>query len=137
MSEYNMQVANTILQQLGGKHFVVTTGAKQLVAIDNGLRFRIGKNASKANIVRIILRADDTYNLEFWKQGQDVNEFTILTRFANKGLSRDDYNTKVKEAIARAKKNAEAKKLKAYEGIYCVQLQELFTDYTKLNTRLF
>lgn len=35
---YDNQIATTILQQLGGKRFVVMTGAKDFIAIDNGLR---------------------------------------------------------------------------------------------------
>ena len=61
----NQQIASIILQQLGGRRFVAMTGAKCLVAIDNGLRFRIGRNGSKANMVNIVLRGDDTYTMTF------------------------------------------------------------------------
>jgi LDH2 family malate/lactate/ureidoglycolate dehydrogenase len=40
-------------------------------------------------------------------------------------------------AIEKAKKNAEPKTLKEYNGIYFDQLQPLFTEYTKMYTRLF
>lgn len=61
----NPAVAQTILQQLGGNKFVVMTGAKDFVYDDNSLRFRIPRNKSKANIVTVSLRGDDTYNMIF------------------------------------------------------------------------
>lgn len=133
----NQEIAKIILQQLGGRQFAMMTGAKQFVAIDNGVRFRIGKNKTRANLVKIVLRGDDTYNMEFWHIGQEVNPYTILMRYADKGLSPDELNKQVKAATERAEKAAEPVKLKAYEGIYCDQLQELFTEYTELYTRLF
>lgn len=45
--------AQTILNQLGGNRFVAMTGAKNFVALENGIKFNIGKNASKANTVKI------------------------------------------------------------------------------------
>ena len=133
----NQEIAKIILQQLGGRQFAMMTGAKQFVAIDNGVRFRIGKNKTRANLVKIVLRGDDTYNMEFWHIGQEVNPYTILMRYADKGLSPDEFNKQVKAATERAEKAAEPVKLKAYEGIYCDQLQEFFTEYTELYTRLF
>lgn len=133
----NQEIAKIILQQLGGRQFAMMTGAKQFVAIDNGVRFRIGKNKTRANMVKITLRWDDSYNMEFWHIGQEVNPYTILMRYANKGLSVEEFNKQVKTATERAQKAAEPVKLKAYKGIYCDQLQELFTEYTKLYTRLF
>lgn len=133
----NQEIANTILQQLGGRQFIMMTGAKQLVAIENGLRFRIGRNGSKANMVRIILKGDDTYLMQFMKTGNEVNPYVILMRYANKGLSKPEYNAKVLAATEKARKAAEPKVLQQYDGIYCDQLEELFRDYTKMNTRLF
>lgn len=124
----NQQIANTILQQLGGKRFLLMTGAKQLVAIENGLRFRIGRNDSKANMVRIVLKADDTYKMEFIKIGNMVNSYAIMA----KSKDHDDFLRKLKAA----EKRAEPKVLEEYDGICCDQLEELFNDYTKLATRL-
>lgn len=132
--EERQQLARTILSQLGGNKFVAMTGANQLVSIDNGLRFRIGRNKSSANIVRVMLNGDDTYTMQFWRI-KSFNPYTILLRYADKGLSPDEFNAKVKAATERAEKDAN-KMLKEYKGIYCDQLQELFTDYTGMNTYL-
>lgn len=125
----NQEIANTILRQLGGNKFMVMTGAKQFVAIENGIRFRIGRNATQTNMIRITLRADDTYKMEFIKIGNMVNSYAIMA----KSKDRDDFMRKLKAA----EKRAEPKVLQEYDGIYCDQLQELFTEYTHLYTRLF
>lgn len=130
-------IATTIYNQLGGHKFVVMTGAKNMVSIENGLRFNIGQNGSKANTVKVILKGDDTYTMQFIKQGREVNEYTILLRYMDKGLSEQDFNETVTKAIERAKKNAEPKVLKEYNGLFFDQLQEFFTEYTKMYTRLF
>lgn len=107
-------VADTIYQQLGGGRFCVVTGAKEFVYDDNSLRFRIPRNASKANMVKIELRGDDTYNMIFRK--------VIAPKLNMKTFEFD----KGKDEIIRK-----------FEGIYCDQLQELFTEVTGMYTRLF
>lgn len=62
-----MQIANTILSQLGGSRFVAMTGAKNLVGSASALQFDIGRGATnKANKVRVTLGADDLYTVEFF-----------------------------------------------------------------------
>jgi hypothetical protein len=62
----NQEIAQTILQQFGGRNRLsAMTGAKNFVAIENGLQFSIGRNAGGINIVIIKLRGDDTYDVEF------------------------------------------------------------------------
>ena len=133
----NQEIANTILSQFGGHKFTVMTGAKNFVAIENGIRFNIGKNGSQANMVKVILNGDDTYTMSFIKQGREFNEFTILMKYADKGLSEQEFNETVSKAIAKARKNAEPKTLKEYNGLFFDQLQESFTEYTKMYTKLF
>jgi hypothetical protein len=113
------------------------TGAKNFVAIENGIRFNIGRNGSKANMVKVVLLWDDTYTMQFIKIGKAVNPYTIMMRYADKGLSEQEFNEVVAAAIKKAEKNAEPKVLKEYKGIYFDQLQGLFTDYTKMYTKLF
>lgn len=64
-----MQIAQTILEQLGGNKFVIMTGAKQFVAIPNGIRFKLPANfADKGiNFVVITLDSMDTYTMIFAK----------------------------------------------------------------------
>ena len=125
-------IANTILEQLGGNHFIVMTGAKRFVALERGIRFNIGRNGSKANLVKVILRGDDTYTMQFWKQQREVNTISLMVKYIEHGMSNEQIEKKVQEAVKRS----EPQMLKEYDGIYFDQLQELFTQYTKLYTRL-
>ena len=63
----NQEIAAVILQQLGGMGRLVSfTGAKNFVAIENGVQFSIGKGArDKINKVIIKLTAEDLYDVEF------------------------------------------------------------------------
>ena len=102
----NMIVSTTILDQLGGNRFIVMTGAKNFIGSDNALSFKIGKNNSKANCVRIELTVMDTY--------------TITFRQVRKSL---EIGFKLKE-------------IKKVEGVYNDSLQEIFTEVTGLDTHL-
>lgn len=63
------QVADTILQQLGGRRFSVLTGAKNFTctANDPALSFRLSANSTKNRInhVKISLNASDLYDVTF------------------------------------------------------------------------
>lgn len=111
----NMEIANTIMQQLGGRRFVLFTGAKNMLAIDNGLRFTIGKNISKANRVEITLNGLDLYDMRFYKYSpahMKVNHKAMTAEW-------------VEEKVVEVRKFAD---------IFCDQLQELFTETTGLYT---
>ena len=64
-----MQVANTILEQLGGGRFVGMTGARDLVGSNDTLSFRIPGTHTRnhVNKVRVTLDASDTYTVEFFR----------------------------------------------------------------------
>jgi hypothetical protein len=65
MKEHPMSVAQIILAQLGGNRFVAMTGAKGFASAPRTLVFSIGRNASRANRVRITLTGRDDYDVEF------------------------------------------------------------------------
>lgn len=73
-----MQVAQTILQQLGGNRFVAMTGARDFVGLERGLLFSLPQRltTNKANKARVTLAADDTYTVEFFSI-RGVNVKTI------------------------------------------------------------
>ena len=67
-----LQIAKTILSQLGGNRFIAMTGAKKFAYDSKGsvvsLQFRIGRNAKQVNIVRInYIRGKDLYEMNFYK----------------------------------------------------------------------
>lgn len=73
----NLQVAETIRQQLGGARFAVMTGAKNFVAGENMLLFSVGRGAKAGiNKVRVTLDPSDTYTVEFFRI-RGVNVKTI------------------------------------------------------------
>ena len=113
----NDQIANTIFQQLGGGRFAAMTGAKNFMTIDNGLRFKIGRNASKANTVEIKLNSLDLYDMTFTKF---IPGKLKIDHKAQTATFTEDKLTTVRE----------------YHDIYCDQLEELFTETTGLYTRL-
>jgi hypothetical protein len=59
-----MDIARTILSQLGNRHFLAMTGAKNLLAHKDALSFRLPRCQSGINYVKITLNGLDLYNLE-------------------------------------------------------------------------
>jgi hypothetical protein len=103
----DLTVANTILEQLGGREFVLLTGSRSFTGGDDFLMFALAANKSGANKIKIILTPLDTYTVQFWK----IN--------------------------ARARKAEDvARVVSEHEHIYCDMLQDLFFDVTGLYTTL-
>ena len=65
----NQEIAQTILDQLGGRRFLGMTGAKDLVAIERGLRMRLPSNLTRDRITHftVTLNGNDTYKVEAHK----------------------------------------------------------------------
>lgn len=108
-----MRVADIILDQLGGRRFVVMTGSKNFISDGNTLRMSLAKNASKANRLEITLNGHDLYDIRFYR-------FTPA-RFSTRGGAFRMYDEKTTE-------------IKSFNDIYCDQLQEIFTQITGLYT---
>ena len=64
-----LDIAITILDQIGGRRFIAMTGASNLVYGNNMLSFRLPGNFAKRKItvVRITLTDADLYDMEFGK----------------------------------------------------------------------
>jgi len=65
--EERLQIAQTIMEQLGGNRFYVMTGSKAPMALESGVSFKVGSNPKGVTHVRIILTANDDYTMEFLK----------------------------------------------------------------------
>lgn len=63
----SIEIANIILSQLGGNRFIAMTGAKQMVAIPNGLQVKFpARFAAKGiNCLQVVLLPSDTYLMRF------------------------------------------------------------------------
>lgn len=75
-----MSIAQTILQQLGGRRFVTMTGAKDLLGSENSLLFRLPERfaLNGINKVRVTLDRMDTYTITFLKCNFRKHEFQIV-----------------------------------------------------------
>lgn len=73
-----LQVAKTILEQLGGNRFVAMTGARNFTAGSNFLLFSLPRAKASIRKVRIILTPADLYRVEFFG-GRDMRQFHGFT----------------------------------------------------------
>ncbi len=67
MSTESQAIARTIAEQIGHRALTMI-GAKDLVSIENGLQFGIGRNAKR--ISKIVIKLDlvtDTYTVCWWR----------------------------------------------------------------------
>ena len=112
-----MQIANTIIQQLGGNRFRVMTGAKNFMALDGGVTFAIPGGGGFAkhgiNKVNVVLDASDTYT---------------ITAFKIRRTRRTGSPSCHPRLITEAKGQ--------HSGVYNDMLQSVFTDLTGLGTHL-
>ena len=71
MSDAPIDVAETILAQLGGQRFIAMTGAREFLGDAKVLQFKLPRGAKDGcNAVRIELDASDTYTVTFYKVGR-------------------------------------------------------------------
>jgi len=64
METSNLDVAKTILQQLGGRRFMAMTGSTNFLAGPDSPSFKVGRNDSRVTHMRIVLTPADTYEME-------------------------------------------------------------------------
>jgi len=91
--EEKIEVANEIIRQLGGRKFTVMTGARDYMAVDDGLTFRIPGTMTKNHInkVRIILDPSDTYTVSFWNYRKQKDIHTpSMKKIAEHSIVYDD-----------------------------------------------
>ena len=91
-----LTVSQTILAQLGGESFVVTSGATGLVASGDSLTFKPGRNPKRVTHVRVTVTHDGLYDLTFFTIGKGPRSYDgvhgeMLQEVfgANTGLVRD------------------------------------------------
>jgi len=78
----DMTVATTILNQLGGKRFVMMTGANNFVASDNELVMKLKqrgacKPKNGASHMSVTLNVIDTYNVKFFKFNRAFDKIMV------------------------------------------------------------
>lgn len=76
----SLQIANTILQQMGGRRLLVMVGADAPIGSADSLSFRFrARGADGINAVRVVYdRGADLYNMEFIKL-RGINRTVVQT----------------------------------------------------------
>ena len=117
MTAIQTGTAYTILEQLGGRKFVVMTGAKALTLTPESLRFRLPGRFAKdgINVVSIVLTHRDDYDLTFG------TVTSAVTETAPSGSTVTPRGMTIKTTR---------------EGVYAENLTDVFTSVTGLQTSL-
>ena len=69
-----MNIAKTIAEQIGNKAFMMI-GGKNLIAHEDGLSFKIGRNSKSVNYIKVTLTASDLYDISFsWVTKNGIKE---------------------------------------------------------------
>lgn len=71
----SLVVANEIANQIGNRAFVMM-GATNKMGWENGLQWKIGRNAKKVTHVVVTLQDNDTYTVKFQRVGRSYNVST-------------------------------------------------------------
>lgn len=81
----DLTVANTILQQLGGRRFRAMTGAKDFVSSDDALSFTLPRGMAKDGInrVKVTLTPADLYHVEFYRYAPRKRTLEARGEFSN------------------------------------------------------
>ena len=96
-------IAQTILQQIGGRRFTAMTGSRDFIDMGNGLRMSLARNKTSANRLDIIYDAGaDLYNMRFYRRTFSKKTFESRT-----------------------------KDIAIHEGIYFDMLEEIGLDFSK------
>ena len=104
----NKQIATTILKQIGHSAlYMIGAKGKPMIALENGVIFKVGRNSKRVNKIKITLNSMDTYDIEFW------------------------YN-----AFSLKKHEDKSKLISSEDGIYCDMLQDSIVRNTGLNVSL-
>lgn len=78
----NMEVANTIIAQLGGNKFKVMTGSKNFRGDANSVTMDLTRNKLGAKWLTVRLEGDDTYTMIF----QSFRKFEVKLKAEIKGI---------------------------------------------------
>lgn len=77
--QHKMEIANTILEQLGGNKFIAMTGSHTFIADKKALIMTLTRNKARAKQLRIELNDKDLYDMTFYNVNQDFDH-EIVTR---------------------------------------------------------
>lgn len=91
--EISLNIARTIIEQLGGNRFKVMTGANNFTVSKSAVSFHF-KGSRKVNACRIELNGNDLYDLTFCKLGGKALYKEISSAY-------DIYNDQLEEIFTK------------------------------------
>jgi len=101
----NKQIAITILKQIGGKvlFMIGARKPKSMIALDNGVIFKVGKNSKRINKIKITLNSMDTYDVEYWHSVKSFKVYKQEFEDKSKLISSESgiYNDGLRDSIER------------------------------------
>lgn len=62
---YRIERARTIMAQMGGSRFMTMVGANQIVATDEGVRFRVPNAKNRIKALEVVLNGKDLYDMRW------------------------------------------------------------------------
>ena len=71
----DLTVPQTILAQLGGESFVMTSGATGLVGGADSLTIKLGRNLKRVTHVRVTVTDEGLYNMTFFTVGKGPQSY--------------------------------------------------------------
>lgn len=78
----DLTIATTILNQLGGRRFILMTGSKDFVGSETSLTFKVGRNPKKITHVKVEYSyGKDLYVMSFLKYSARKFEFETVVKF--------------------------------------------------------
>lgn len=77
-----MSIVKTIFEQLGGNRFVIMTGSKNFVAVNEyTLRCKLSKNKCNAQYMLITLNSKDLYDMKFIRINSKTLDNKVIQEF--------------------------------------------------------
>lgn len=111
---------SALLEQLGGRQFLIMTGSHTLVAHEGSkeypeptLQMIIGTHEAGWHKLRITLQENDLYKMEFWKR------------------------TGLEMMLAQEAGTLDPNDTREFTHVYADMLQQIFTEVTGMYTKLF
>lgn len=91
----NKEIAKTIIRQMGANEFALMTGAKNFVAVENGLSFKF----AGGKCCRIILNGRDLYDIKVFRVRLNKKTFEVIQ--TDLGEETDIYFDQLQPAFTR------------------------------------
>ena len=86
----NLDISYTIRAQLGARKFETMTGARDFIAIDRGLQFRLPQHIAKNKCTHVFieLQGNDLYTVTFQRYNRAALKMHAIAKFSDVSVER-------------------------------------------------